>query len=225
MWRSSARAVRAQRSAWLSRRSESVGSASSTHSDLGSDNFNRYVFACDTEIGTPKVTVLRRSLRRRTHLQFEGFSVSCDSHTARQVMADASLVVSTSNTVSSRRVAAAAAWRHKAPHVFVGVEDGRIGFGGAVVWIPERTDLACQACYLAPSDRESSFIPDASLVTTAIAVVSGLAAHLILRILTTENRERLVDDSNTITVSLDSWQLDRSLIRRRDRCSVCDRSD
>ena len=65
--------------------------------------------------------------------------MSCDSPTARQVMADADLVVSTSNTVSSRRVAAAAAWQHKAPHVFVGVEDARIGFGGAVgVWIPER---------------------------------------------------------------------------------------
>src|SRR5207247_1165205 len=107
------------------------------------DNFNRLVFARDRDVGVPKVSVLKQFLGTRSHLRFDTLDTAAESRMATRQMATADVIVSASNSVSSRLAAAVVAHRRRIPHVFAGVHDGRLALGGTVgVWLPERPELA-----------------------------------------------------------------------------------
>lgn len=187
---------------------------------LESDNFNRYVFARESDVGAPKVSVLARAVRNRLHVHYQGMAMSCEAGPAQERIAAADIIVSTSNTLASRMLIARLAVQHEIAYVFAGIEDARVGFGGIVgAWIPERRDLACQGCYLQGLAEAS--VRGAALVTTAITIVSGLAAHLVLQLVTSQQRERLITAGNLLELSLDTWRLKASLVRRHPRCNVC----
>jgi len=184
-----------------------------------SDNFNRLVFAADKDLHTPKVEALRRTLRDRHHLRYTGIASACETSEASAAMEQADILFSASNSVQSRRFAASVAVKRRIAHVYVGVDDARLAFGGTVgAWIPERRDLACHACFLTKTATRPS--SEAALVTTAIAAVSSLAAHWVVRLATADDRRQALD-ANVIRLSLDGWRLEALLVRRNPECRTC----
>jgi molybdopterin-synthase adenylyltransferase len=182
------------------------------------DNFNRLLFARDRDIGVSKVSVLKQFLGTRSHLRFETVEGAAESRKATKQMGTADVIVSASNSASSRLAAARVARRRRIPHVFAGVHDGRVALGGTVgIWLPERPELACQGCFL-----DAGAVPRGeALVTTAVMVIAGLAADVVRQLLTVRPRDGVVGVGNLRTLDLERSIVEAVRVLRNPECSVC----
>jgi molybdopterin-synthase adenylyltransferase len=185
------------------------------------DNFNRFPWATDDDLGRAKVSVLRRLLRGRAHLRVQGLRTSCDAAPARRAISEAHVVVSASNDIAGRVLVARLARQYDIAHVFAGVSDARAAYAGTIgAWVPERPDLACQGCYLTSLIHKRPRYGEA-LVATLLTTVSGLAAHAVLELLVKRPRECVVVHRNMMHLTLDGWALETAVVRRHPRCDVC----
>jgi adenylyltransferase/sulfurtransferase len=116
------------------------------------DNFNRLLFARDRDVGVSKVSCVEAVPGDTVPLALETIVGAAESRKATKQMGTADVIVSASNSASSRLAAARVARRRGIPHVFAGVHDGRVALGGTVgVWLPERPELASRVAFSMPA--------------------------------------------------------------------------
>ena len=182
------------------------------------ENINRAAYARISDIGRPKVDVLTAFLDGRPHLTVvpivgrgEALDTFSESHSA-------DLIISSSNTLVSRRAVAAFASARAIPHVSAAVTDGRRGFGGFVVtWIPN-SDLACPACFLT---SRAGLPRGEALLAPVVAAVGSVAACLAARTLVASKRRRLLKAGNCVTLDLDRYTIDHLRVLRNPDCTAC----
>lgn len=181
------------------------------------DNFNRSPIARLSDVGIPKVKLLERFLAGRECLKFHPVVGSCET-LAPSDLSNVSCILSASNTAASRRHGARLAMSLKVPHVGVGAFDAREKLGGIITtWIPGRPDLACQACFLGEeTDPQAE-----SLLGPVVACLGAWAAHVVVRLITTNLPVNDPEIINLIEVDLERVHLDGLTVRRRQDCSVC----
>jgi adenylyltransferase/sulfurtransferase len=183
------------------------------------ENFNRYAFARVTDIGQPKVDVLARFLEGRPHLKVVPIFGRAESIEAGRLVQDVQLVISASNTVSSRLAIARLAARRRLSHVSAALTDGREGRGGFVAaWVPERSDLACPGCFLTPRARLSR---GESLLATVVSTVGALAACLAIQLLAVEHRRAALEAGNCLTIDVERYAVESLRVLSRHDCPAC----
>ncbi|HLG56878.1 MAG TPA: ThiF family adenylyltransferase [Vicinamibacterales bacterium] len=184
------------------------------------ENLNRYPFARLADIGKPKVDVLAAFFEGRPHLTAVPVLGTAEAvaktRIARQ---NIQLLVSASNTVSSRLAVAQLASRYGVPHISAAVSDCRERRGGTVVaWIPERRDLACPACFLTSRARP---IRGESLLATVVSTVGAMAACVAVQLLTLRDRTQALEHGNCLTIDLQHYAVEPIRVLRRHDCVVC----
>lgn len=183
------------------------------------ENFNRYAFARVRDIGKPKVDVLAGFFEGRPHLTVVPIFGRAESTEAGRVAQDMQLVISASNTVPSRLAVARFAARHRLAHVSAALADGREGRGGFVAaWVPERSDLACPACFLTPRGRLSR---SESLLATVVSTVGAMAACLAIQLLAVEHRPAALEGGNCLTIDLERYAVESLRVLSRHDCPAC----
>jgi adenylyltransferase/sulfurtransferase len=183
------------------------------------ENFNRYAFARVTDIGKPKVDVLAGFFEGRPHLKVVPIFSRAESIEAGRVAQDVQLVISASNTVPSRLAIARLAARRRLAHVSAAITDGREGRGGFVAaWVPERSDLACPACFLTP---RACLSRGESLVAPVVSAVGALAACLAVQLLAVERRPMALEAGNCLTIDAERYAVESFRILRRHDCQAC----
>ena len=90
------------------------------------------------------------------------------------------------------------------------------------MWLPERTDLACPACYFTTS-RPARTGTD-SLVPTILGMVAALAAHVAQQILIAAPRRQAVRDGNFLALGVNPYRFEALTIMARPDCPVCGRA-
>jgi adenylyltransferase/sulfurtransferase len=185
------------------------------------DNFNRSPFARESDVGIPKVELLARFFDGRAYLSFKGIVAEGESSAAAEALTTADVIISASNRIDSRLAAARVAREMNRPHIGAGVADSRLGLAGFLsIWLPERCDLACQACYLStvqPPARGESLMP------TVVSVMGGLAADVVVKLLAGWRREAIVESGNLLVLDLDVYTLNALTVLAGSDCALCRR--
>jgi molybdopterin/thiamine biosynthesis adenylyltransferase len=181
------------------------------------ENINRYPFMRPRDVGRPKVEVLAGFFEGRPHLSVIPIVARAESIPAMRLANDVHVFVSAANTAAARCFVAALAVRRQVMHVAAAVMDGREGQAGLITtWVPGQK-LACPACFLEPRTR---FARGESLLTPVVSVVGGIAAGVVVELLVRPNGQPL-DAGNYLSVSLDSYAMERLRVQRRDDCPAC----
>lgn len=183
------------------------------------ENFNRYAFARVTDIGKPKVDVLAGFFEGRPHLKVVPIFGRAESIEAGRVAQEVQLVIAASNTVPSRLAIARLAARRRLAHVSAAITDGREGRGGFVAaWVPERSDLACPACFLTPRARLNR---GESLLAPVVSAVGAMAACLAVQLLAAERRAAALESGNCLAIDMERYAVESLLVLRRHDCPAC----
>lgn len=183
------------------------------------ENFNRYAFARVTDIGKPKADVLAGFFEGRPHVNVLPIFGRVETIEAGRVAQDVQLVISASNTVASRLAIARLASRQRLAHVSAAITDGREGRSGFVTaWVPERSDLACPACFLKPRGRLSR---DESLLATVVSTVGALAACLAVQLLAVQYRPAALEAGNCLTIDVERYAIESLRVLSRHDCQAC----
>ena len=183
---------------------------------LEADNFNRVATASASDIGKPKVKLLKGALKERPYLTFLGVMAGNEDSAVSPFYQTADAIVCCSNTIKSRIAAAAAAIRHSKPIIDAGVADGNHTLAGTVrIWAPGRgNDAACPACYLNPDAtlprREALFFP-------VLAGTAAIASYSVVQLLLGSTALT----SNLILIDFVEPRIEPLDVQRRRGCSVC----
>jgi hypothetical protein len=183
------------------------------------ENFNRYAFARVTDIGKPKVDVVAKFFEGRPHLTVVPIVGRAESLEAGRVAQDVQLIIAASNTVPSRLATARLAVRRRLAQMSAAITDGREGRGGFVAaWVPERSDLSCPACFLAPRARPRR---GESLVAPVVSAVGAIAACLAVQLLAVAHRPAALDAGNCLTIDMERYAVEALRVLSRHDCQAC----
>lgn len=183
------------------------------------ENFNRSVFIGPSDIGKAKARVLAASLGGRPHLTVSPVVGRAESVEVRRIVKDVHLIVSASNTVTSRAFLAHLASANGLPHVSAAITDGRQAKAGFIVTsVPHLPDLACPACFLTPRAQVNR---GESLLAPVVAVIGALAAYLAVELLIAGQNGPALEHGNCLTIDLDGLTVESLRILRRPDCPAC----
>jgi molybdopterin/thiamine biosynthesis adenylyltransferase len=183
------------------------------------ENFNRYAFARPSDIGKAKVDVLAGFFEGRPHLTAVPIVARAEAVESMRLAHAVDLVISASNTVTSRLAIAQFAAQRRLAHVSGGVRDGREGRGGFVsAWVPERADLACPACFLTSRPRLTR---GESLLAPVVSVVGSMASYLAVELLVADDPPAVLERGNCLTIDLQRSGFEFLRVRSRDDCPAC----
>lgn len=184
------------------------------------ENMNRYAFMRADDVGKLKVDVVSSFFDGRPHVQVLPFPGRAEDLEGLETGDSLDLVVSASNTVSSRIAAAHAAVRLRVPHVSAGLTDGRQSNCGLVVaWAPD-SPTACPACFLR---RDATVRRGDSLLATTIAIVGAAAAAVAVRLLSHKDAGAAIDQTNCIAINADRMTLEPLRVLPMPHCPACRR--
>jgi len=185
---------------------------------IETDNFNRGAFLRRRDIGRSKVDVLAAALDGRPYLSVIPIVRRIESIKNAAVLDDVDLFIATANSVRARVAVASFAVQRQVPQVSAALTDARTAFGGLVVaWTPQRRDLACPACLLAPNAQ----LPRGESILAAVAAAVGsIAAHCATRLLTLD-RHGIQSPANIVSIDLGRHSMESLKIFRRTDCPAC----
>ncbi len=185
------------------------------------EDFNRYPFARQTDIGKPKVDVVAGFFEGRPHLTVVPMVGRAEDIALKRVAQDVQLIVAASNTVLSRLAVARLAVRCRLAHVSAALTDGREGRGGFVAaWVPECPGLACPGCFLTPRSRLDR---GESLLATVVSAIGSVAAALAVQLLVAADRAGVVDSVNCTAIDVERRATESFRVLSRPDCAACSR--
>ena len=183
------------------------------------ENLNRYPFMRPSDVGKLKVDVVSSFFDGRPHVSVVPYVGRAEDLKTIGVDDRIDLVVSASNSVSSRIAVARAAVQRSIPHVSAALADGRDQRRGIVTtWSPVMTRRACPACFLRPGTRVRR---DESLLATVVSVVGAAAAAVAVRLLAAGKTTHVSGAPNCVSVDIDRMSMESFTVIRRSDCPAC----
>jgi molybdopterin/thiamine biosynthesis adenylyltransferase len=174
-----------------------------------------------SDLGRAKAIVLERFLDGRSNLVFEPVVACTESHDVDPYFRKAKVILSCSNTFTSRVTAERKSDFFGKPCVQVAALDSKLRLGGVIIIrTPETASwAACFGCLTAGINK---FRRGESLQPTVTATLGALGANLALQIISGQAKTFL-REHNAIFVDLESYRLETLAIERRPSCWVCRR--
>jgi molybdopterin/thiamine biosynthesis adenylyltransferase len=181
--------------------------------DLGA-----HFYARRSDLGRPKVDVLRRFLSGRPNLAIEAAVCPTESDRVAAYAHDADLIVSCANTIAGRLAAERRAVQFQKPIMQVAADDGRARLQGLITLrLPKRTSSACFGCYL--PDR-SVFPRGEGLLSSTTSALAAVAVNMAVQIVTGV-RSSFVTRRNYFAIDLEEYTIQALWVSRRPDCRIC----
>jgi molybdopterin/thiamine biosynthesis adenylyltransferase len=187
---------------------------------FGEEQLPCYVFSRRSDVGRPKVHVLRDLFAGRPGFVFEPVVAPNESGQVIPYVEQADVVVCCANRLPARLHLERTAMALKKPSVQAGVQDGRRSLGGIISsWVPD-ADCCCFGC-LFPNPN-LRFARGERLVPTVTTAIGTIAAQRIIDLLVNRTPAS-AGRPNLLIIDLASYAIEKLSVKRREGCRYCGR--